>query len=170
MDFRDPDLFAFYVLQQLPKAVNEDPTLEERHFAHGYEDGDEGQHIFMSKTMILIQKMIFNGLEKEAFQALVLLKSLYKMTNRRFAEDKNQPSGHAKMDKAIRGFVGEEGVPEKGRRNCPKHTDHGCIVEFAGLTWHSPPDKPRDRFWDFACAARTLRTACLTHKYKSRST
>ena len=71
------------------------------------------------------------------------------------------------LNKAILGFVEEEDIPDKARRNCPKHTERGCIVHFAGLTWHSPPDETRVRIWDFASAARTLRSTSSPRKCKS---
>ena len=139
--------FANYVLRILPEAVSKEATFEE-----SLERRDRKDY-FLCKVMRMIQMLVDRDLTVEALQVLVLLKALFKRSNTRIRYSYHEKE-HAIIDVTIKMFVGESGFPEPEM--------DGSMLRTPELHWCSPLGERRDRFhWNFASAARTLRSSYL---------
>ena len=177
MRIADLDHFFNYVF----RILSEPPS------ARGMDDGmlavyeTRPQGTVLSKVFALIQAMVDRGLTmKKLFHTLVRLKSLYHGGTKRFCslgEDFDEEEDfHDYVDDAIRTILGDEekdddddeeedeitrcGRSGSGEKDSGDSTQHELFLEESGrvLSWVSPPAPPCFEFWDFAAAARNLRS------------
>lgn len=130
---------------------------------------------FLSKALILVNRMISEYEIVSAFHALVLLKTAYRESNRRVGFTM-LAKAHETIDKWIRALVDYE-VPESAKRctHCEvSDAEHGneyhdIEICYDGLIW--PPDAVIDTGtsnFDFPSAARTLRTEYFDTSLKKK--
>ena len=164
MRMDEPKRLASYIVRILKEAVKKSAPFDEcrvLEVPEGYmiNNGSNIEYAFLSKVMKLIQMLVDQGLYVDAFHKLVLLKSLYKGSNKRIAKAEGTKQGaHVQIDAVIRMFVDEGEIPTSAREEGDsRYGEHSGVVLTAGLYWDLPlGDSRLQSFWNFASAARTL--------------
>jgi hypothetical protein len=109
--------------------------------------------LFVDKAFQLVQVLIDNGREKDAFQTLVLLKSVVRICNPRM-QDLKLRGIHAILDTLIRAFVAREPNSHGARYRLARSLHADFIMDLSGVSWR--PGRRHAWYWDFSTAAKTL--------------
>ena len=185
--------YAFRILEASPSRRAEDELEDDL-----YGGKQEIPH-FVEKAFSIVALFTEHKRMFDAFEALVLVKSLLHKGNGRWTQinARRHAIAHKHIDNAIRTFIDKEEISFEDRwcrtgdddeEGCPiyredqptDHSDHLCEVSSGDLDWFSPIGfQPRRQFWDFAEPTRanieqavtlsTMSTARTTVTTRARS-
>lgn len=171
---QDTKWFITYVVQQIESTARTQATSEESRQEYS-EIRIPEQQAWFAKILFLLGWIIGSGHEPIILQALVTLKTACHSNNSRLGHLSPQKASQ-RVDELIKAFTADEEVPSECRIACfddlpdsepldpdspLDHTKHECEIEFGEMSWSSPPGSRLNQSWDFASAARILRSAYL---------
>lgn len=173
MDLSDHDnleRYIGYVRRIIPQAAQWEiskPEIFEARLELPTHPTDE--RLFIKKAFQLIQTIIDYNREKDAFHALVLLKSSIRASYPRM-QGGELLELHTLLDKAIRAFVARDATNKGAKFIFNLALNGGLIFDFEGLKWHqrSLARKRHTLHWDFAAAAQLLEQSFFEDFCRSR--
>ena len=149
--------FATYVQRILREGILKKPPCDEQS-----RDGE--LNTFYSKACTLCQKMHDMGLYREVFFTPMLLKIMYYNDSERVQSVDHQPV-HVDIEETIRYYVAdsevlkERGIPEGRERG--RGSVQTYEIDTPGTNWSTSESHMKHMetfYWDFASAARLLRS------------
>lgn len=168
----DPSRFAACVMRIIPPAAELFRPEDEHCDLRSRTERKTERKTFLNKCLMLINELLYQDRRVDAYQALVLWRSVMRSSTQRqqFGDLDCQM-----VDRLIQAVLDDECIPPDAR-DCSKqpfpdeYSKHMCSIKMEGLSWTLAPSRDlapsREsdiRYWNLAGAARPLRTAYLEY-------
>lgn len=189
LEVTDKESFIQFVADEIQKSILLDHTMED-YLGFNKSSPKEQKHIFLDKAQALIQKLIEIDHFDMVLPMLVLLKTGYRLNNRRSREGGHLKEGHRRIDALIKAVVTRE-IPDaeevtidyweprfdvgyrNGRKDGEKDDEgevdpmkYECTIDVDGLGWSIGARDPSKDYWNFSLCARLLRDAYIVRDPK----